>query len=138
MFFVERPQFLVMGEMLQDQFFVSSLHTPSVTNAGRAFAADFTAASGGRIYIGSSVAGSAISPRDIMDAPIAATHGPRSENFDVSSTATTWPLGLNRAAASFALTSPAKTTSPATREAISSSTTSNSSDTFSNPSDTTR
>src|SRR5579863_1506951 len=135
---VEGPQLLVVGQMLPNEFFLSMLHTPSVPMPAGFFEVGLNVASGVLIYSGSSEAARSVSPRANRAPPSAATQTPRKSSIPVSKTATLWPRDSTRAAASFALWSPTNMTSSAMRDARCSSATTDSSDSFSSPSATTR
>src|SRR5208337_1402642 len=135
---VEGPQFLVMGQMLPNEFFLSMLHTPSVPMPAGFFEVGLNVASGVLMYSGSSEAARSVSPRVNRAPPNAATQTPRKSSAPVSKTATLWPRDSTRAAASFARWSPMNMTSSAMRDARCLSATTSSSDNFSSPSATTR
>src|SRR5271154_2692141 len=133
---VEGPQLLVVVQMQPNEFFLSMLHTPSVpVTAGFC---GLKVASGVLIYSGSSEAARSVSPRANRAPPNAATQTPRKSSFPVSKTATLWPRDSTRAAASFALSSPTNITSSVMRDARCRSATTNSPDSFSSSSATTR
>src|SRR5208282_1643580 len=127
---VEGPQLLVMGQMLPNEFFLSMLHTPSVPMPAGFFEVGLNVASGVLIYSGSSEAARSVSPRVNRAPPSAATQTPRKSSMSVSKTATLWPRDSTRAAASFALWSPANITSSVMRDARCSSAITSSSDNF--------
>src|SRR5277367_2171261 len=114
---VQRPQLLVMGQMLPNEFFLSMLHTPSVPLPAGFFAVGLNVASGVLMYSGSNDAARSVSPRVNRAPPNAATHTPRKSSIPVSKTATPRPRDSTRAAASFALSSPTNITSSAMRDA---------------------
>src|SRR5580698_7854042 len=135
---VQRPQLLVVGQMLPNEFFLSMLHTPSVPLPAGFFEVGLNVASGVLMYSGSNDAARSVSPRVNRAPPSAATQTPRKSSIPVSKTATLWPSDSTRAAASFALSSPTNITSSAMRDARCFSAITNSSDCFSSPSATTR
>src|SRR5271166_5306570 len=114
---VEGPQFLVMGQMLPNEFFLSMLHTPSVPLPAGFFEVGLNVASGVLMYSGSNDAARSVSPRVNRAPPNAATQTPRKSSIPDSKTATLWPRDSTRAAASFALSSPTNITSSAMRDA---------------------
>src|SRR3984957_8761587 len=135
---VEGPQLLVVGQMLPNEFFLSILHPPSVPMPAGFFEVGLNVASGVLMYSGSSEAARSVSPRANCAPPSAATQTPRKSSILVSKTATLCPRDSTRGAASFALSSPTNITSSVMRDANCSSALTNSSDSFSRPSATTR
>src|SRR5271169_2976066 len=110
-------KFLVVGQMLPNEFFLSMLHTPSVPLPAGFFEVGLNVASGVLMYSGSNDAARSVSPRVNRAPPNAATQTPRKSSIPDSKTATLWPRDSTRAAASFALSSPTTITSSAMRDA---------------------
>ena len=93
---VQRPQLLVVGQMLPNEFFVSTLHTPSVPLPAGFFAVGLNVASGVLMYSGSNDAARSVSPRVNRAPPNAATQTPRKSSIPVSKTATLWPSRFHK------------------------------------------
>src|ERR1039458_9492115 len=81
---VEASQFLVVVQMLPNEFFFSMLHTPSVPMRAGFFLVGLNVASGVLIYSGSSEAARSASPRGNAAHPIAATQTPRKSSIPLS------------------------------------------------------